>query len=548
MKGFLGLLISGLFVAAFVYYLNLKSPDVRYQLSTPITTGTDAAGTLRVVQQIEVANLGNAVAQKVQVKLKKSIGKPTVMPDSRGDTFQQFDSAGSTELIYDALRPAGRFQIVLSDAAPLSDQDIEVRHLEGIAKPALGSQSSTWSQWTSYLSLALAVLYSYLSSRKFFQELYARKVRWEPEAMLKRKKPLLLSNEDWESMLEDAAWRLGERNSGETADVSSWVVYRLLDSPRPESVAAETWDKVLPKLAKSLLSRAEGAASSAQTYGYDEDIRKLLVADKPLAMYEEPWAKLMASVGRMYVATSVMASIHGSNPSTVLRQFSETRPQNISENQWESYMDRLRSVYFEKLFYNLRLEFAPFAYLRKADLTPLSPSEAESLRQFAYQHEMRSVPDVSTATGAEQFLSGIKPDFMSERDYLRLTDIAKTTKQVAEDKRQYVALLAQLKSLIAGSSLAETADGVPTAEWANLRRIEGAVVTAAAENQVRAADLSQEEAATAKLKTKVLKQLAVINTVLGDSGVLDRIEDYEELFAPGNLSNLRRLVALRSAQ
>jgi hypothetical protein len=106
MKTFFGLLISGLVVAAFAYYLTLKSPDVRYQLSTPISVGTDALGPSRIVQQIEVANLGNAVAQKVQVKLKKSISKLTVSPDSSGDTFKEFDSAGATELIYDSLRPA----------------------------------------------------------------------------------------------------------------------------------------------------------------------------------------------------------------------------------------------------------------------------------------------------------------------------------------------------------------------------------------------------------------------------------------------------------
>jgi hypothetical protein len=367
--------------------------------------------------------------------------------------------------------------------------------------------------------------------------------------MLKRKKPLLLSNEEWESMLQDAASRLAERSSGETADVSSWVVYRLLDSPKPQNVTSDTWGKVLPKLVQSFLSRAEAATSSGHTYGSIEDIRKLLAVSKPMAMYEEPWIRLMDSVAKVYVATSIMTSIRASTTSSVFRRFAETKPPTVSENDWQYYVERLGSVYFAQIFSDLRLDSAPTDYLLMVDLSPLTTSDAASLRQFAYQKEMRSVANVTTPTGAEQFLSGGKPGFMSEHDYERLTDTANMTRQAVADKRQYTALLAQLKNLVAGSPLAGKApEGVSVGEWANVMRLEEAVVTAEGENKRCAADLARQEAETSKLKGRVLKQLEVINAFLYDPGVLDRIEDYEELFAPGNLSNLRRLAALRASK
>ncbi|HLK17735.1 MAG TPA: hypothetical protein VKT81_02230 [Bryobacteraceae bacterium] len=48
------------------------------------------------------------------------------------------------------------------------------------------------------------------------------------------------------------------------------------------------------------------------------------------------------------------------------------------------------------------------------------------------------------------------------------------------------------------------------------------------------------------IKAKVVRQLEVINDFISDPGVLDRIEEYEELFAPGNLANLKTLAAMRS--
>src|SRR5579864_6442139 len=110
-------LLTGLVILVAGYYLNLKTPDVRYQLSSPIPT--DVADPTKVVQQIEITNIGRAVARRVQIKIKKSVGKVTVFKDSQSDNYTVFDSARMTEVIYDSLRPAGRIQIGLSGGPSL---------------------------------------------------------------------------------------------------------------------------------------------------------------------------------------------------------------------------------------------------------------------------------------------------------------------------------------------------------------------------------------------------------------------------------------------
>src|SRR6476620_4196432 len=102
-------IISAVLVVLFGYYLNLKSPELAYQLSGPITVDASPPGaTPRIVQQIEIANTGNAVAQKVQVRIRKSVGMITVTKDSESDTYQQFKvPEGGTELDYESLRSTG---------------------------------------------------------------------------------------------------------------------------------------------------------------------------------------------------------------------------------------------------------------------------------------------------------------------------------------------------------------------------------------------------------------------------------------------------------
>lgn len=68
-------ILAPLVAVVLAYYLYLKKPDIRYQVSSPIPTET--AG--KVVQEIDVGNAGNAVAQKIDIKIRKPVGKLTII-------------------------------------------------------------------------------------------------------------------------------------------------------------------------------------------------------------------------------------------------------------------------------------------------------------------------------------------------------------------------------------------------------------------------------------------------------------------------------------
>jgi hypothetical protein len=340
---------------------------------------------------------------------------------------------------------------------------------------------------------------------------------------------------------------LAEKTFRETADVASWEVYKLLNSERPKQLPGGVWDKVVPVLGSGLISRMEKTASQAQAFADAAEIRKLLATPRPVGVFEEPWMRLMNRLGDAYVIAVVSRRVRRySSTSDLAKTLAEPKPDRVGDATWDDCQRWLRSLYFASLVDGLRTSTTPAEYLKSADLSRLPRSEADALKALAYHLERKKVPDVTTPSGAAQFLREAKPPFMSEEEYERLTKTAQTIKSITEDERHVSALLGQVKSLLMGRPLPSDAPtGILQDEWSDLKKTEQEIVTARRQNEQRQGELSALESETSTLKATVLRQLQIINTFISDPGVLDRIEEYEGVFAPGNLASLKELAALR---
>jgi hypothetical protein len=113
---------------------------------------------------------------------------------------------------------------------------------------------------------------------------------------------------------------------------------------------------------------------------------------------------------------------------------------------------------------------------------------------------MTGFPALSTNSCSEPFLESPKPAFMTKEDY---------------DERVKVA---------------EGIRGLHSRELEVGRREER---------------LRSQELETSALKTRILRQLEIVDALTSDPGTLDAIEDYEGTFAPRNLANLKLLGELR---
>jgi len=482
------------------WYLTQSEPVLRYQLSSPILiTGT--GGGIRNVQQLEIVNVGKAAAQPVQIRFRKQVSRPTVIKDSEADNYRQFDTAAGSELVYDSLRPSGHLKVVITGGDAMTEQDIEIRDQQGSAKGALAPQESWWKALASWWVLMMFGLYGWLSARAYRKWQIEFKARHSPQEIFRIKRPMLISEDVWGSCREQAARQLREGNYSEPADATAWEVYRLLNSPRPRRVPEDDWAKYVPQIKDALLARMEAAAAKANSSSDPGTLCKLLSTVRPIAVLDEHWRPMLKRIGDLYVSAAVAeATKSWRSAKDLLKVLAQAKPDTLDENAWAEYQGKVRSLYCARLVGSLQVEPRPASFISSADLTPLEEGVANNLKRFAYRMEMSGLPDVSTSHGASKFLTAPKPDFMSDKDYHEWAGIAGRVRDLTSREVQF---------------------------------------------HERLASLVTQESQTATLKSRVLRQLEIIEKFTADPATVDGIEDYEGAFAPRNLANLRRLAALR---
>ena len=540
----LGGLVTSVIVLLLGYYLNhLKSPDVRYQLSSPITVEAATGMPPKLVQQIEIANSGSATAQRVQVRMQKSVGTITLSKDSEGDKSEQLKiPSGGTELDYEALRAGGRIKISLVGGDPLTDGDLEVRSQDGLAKRALASENPIWSLFKVILIVSPMILYWVWLIREMVRDTFRSRCRLHPIDVLEMKKPLLLSRAQWEeSLREEAVTHAVTREAGETGDVPSWHIYRLLNTGMPEHLPGDIWAKVLPGLIEAFVSRLASVAQASDRWPNPTEIGKLLTIQKPRTVFDESWNRSRKDLGYRFCTAVVTSTISANfrNPGPI---FETAKADGLERERQEALENWLSSLYFATIVRRIQGSWQPMDAFGKEELDFLSKSDLEILKEFAYGLQMKKVLMPSSEPRATQFLADGKPAFMTDNDFDRFEGLAKAVLEANNDKRRNSAFLAEIRHLLAGDGLGSVMPPeVDPDGWARLKKMEDEIVTARNKNEQKCAELIKQENETATLKAKLLRQLDLINTFINDPAVVDRIEEYDGVFAPGNLVNLRRL-------
>lgn len=539
-------LASAVIAVLLTFYLsNLKHSDVHYQLSRPIPAEVAGTSGPTIVQQIEIANLGTAVAERLQVKIGKKIEQLTVVKDSAADKFTRFDGAQSTEVDYDALRPTGRVQIVLMGGQAISDGDLVVRDLSGPAKPALAVQTSPWSKLPYFVAIVVVLLYFYLSIRSLAKDSFVTTVRYDLPKALRRRKPFLISEDDWERSLKDGARMLALNEYNLSTDPTTWTAYKVLNAPAPEGMPHDVWDAVAGAISKGLVEKLQTESANAGFYGVVNTVRSFLIAPRPVSLPAESWQQLIRRLGQFYTTVLLQETIKWHRIENLRVGLATTKPEQVDEEAWSRYMDVLRRLYFWTLAKAVSAAADPINFLNGSNLSILSSEDRDNLNWLAYYRQMAKLPDVTTTSGARTFSSMLKPAFMSDEDYVRLSQRAGAVLKASESEKRSIALLHNIGQILGGATLStERPEVIPLDDWKNLKELELRIVMARRDLELREKVLNQEQSETARLKDTVLGQLKILHAFINDPDVVNRIEQYEGVFAPGNLATLKRLAEM----
>lgn len=540
MKTFFSSLFIVLIGIAVTLYVNRKSPELRYQLSSPIPIGGTEP---KNVQQLEIANVGNAIAQKVQIQVRKKIVDLQVIKDSEADTYKQFARGDGVELVYDSLPPGRTVKVIFTLAATtLEAADVTIRHQEGEARPALSSAATPWYTIILYLFLLISgTFYLWSSFRNSMLDLLAARSRYSALDVLKKSQPIYIKNDEWKTIRSEAASHAFDKPPS-YGELTEWNGYRFLNSDRPSYLTEDEWQE-LTKVLRSWMDEAVNARlNQAQRLHDTEAIRLLFQVKRPLAVPESFWLDVQKHRSDAYVKTS-LDKVLLCDRSNLSKALKEQRPIEVSENDWNAYITKVRMLYLVEVIAADKTE-SPFTI---EDGGPaVEDLQTYRVRRALHRMRMATIPEVNTLGGAQTFLESARPVWMDGSDYDRLKMQAEQTLALERDRKCYRGYQRILDAILMGGAFPqEKPEEVPEADWKRLSEINDAVITTARANLKEAQELSAKETELAAQRSRVLRQLAVIDTFLKDPTVLDRLEDYEDVFAPGNFANLRELAAQR---
>jgi hypothetical protein len=539
MKTLLTYLILPIIVIVFGFYYTREKADIRYTLSEKIPIKITSGTPMQSIQQLEVKNVGKSEAKQIQLVVKGKIVSYDLLKYSKADSVKEFSSEGLTEIVYPDLPPQGSFKLLITAVNDgIGKESIAINHSQGKGSEAFSQDTSS----SSLIAIGLALIYGLMivwGFRSVMTDSLESKAGYDSDSVLKRKrKPLYVDTTRWRSIrkraIESKISRDRERMGRDIQHSQSYV---LLNIDRPDYLNEEEWISLIAKASESLSAMISAASMESYSAGQVSD---LLNIQRPRHFQDENWDKLTKKVGGILVL--MLKKEYFWKEEELLKAIKQRKPDQVPEDAWSDYLKFVEQEYFRILSQTLEIKAnskeAPIRYLEGQNLQAISHEKAEVLRNRAYDLQLRKLSNIVRLKDAEDFLKLDKPSWIMQSDYEFLLERAKNIVNLDVQTRRYNSLAQAFESILNGHPLSPSRpDSLIEDEWYKVTKIEA---------EIRSCKLEREQLATDQntvrtLKTKIESQLYVIHNLLGDPGSIDRIEDYNNPFSPGNFKNLKTL-------
>ena len=519
-----------------VYYVSMEKPDIIYAITEPITIQEDD---LKIdLQQLEVKNVGKTEAKKIRVLIKIPIISYELFKYSKADVVDVFKSTDSIELVYPELPSQGSFKLITKSKFRISKELLDISHKGGVAKNALEKRGFSLQEIIFYGIILFYLILTTYGLKSTFIESWESKSSYSYDEILKRtRRPFYINTAKWDSIRKKALASMVNKSTRENLGG-----LKFLSSDKPRYLSDEEWELFLKEVADSFRNRVSSMATEA--WGSLEVIKLLKIA-KPIHFLEEEWIKLREKISKSYMSLK-KAELH--RYSEVLDALKSPKPEGLSAEFWEELQEFSRKEFITKILQDIEWKDNPIKYIEELPLDLLKPKEKEDLWKKAYALQVKSLPDVINPEAARKFLNSQKPEWMTTPDYEKVASLAKKAVELDNLIDKYNGLFSILNSIL---NLIPIHDQKPTTisdeDWEILNKMDRELRVQRQENQRKELELHKEKENVMGLKEKVERQLSIIHIFLADPSVLDRIEEYSNVFAPGNLENLKKLAKLMKA-
>ena len=496
--GALSLALVPIFVT---YWLNRSKPDVRYTLSEPIPVSFLGATTFENVQQLEVRNVGNAEAERIVVKIEGQLTSYEIEKHISSDVVEVFDQQQPVEFIYPELPPQGGFKLVFKSPDTVDKNNVRVMHSRGNATEALSAEKEFSNLVATGISVAILVGYlliiAYMVGTSLRDSWKLRATHKHPDQVLSLRKPWYIPETTWRNLHVDVIKRRLEAHySVYGEDLENSAAYTFLRAKKPDHLDDADWSEIII-LAVGRLSKICSEMVSSHS---ESNVMAFLRSERPKHYPADKWDDLEKRANERFASLRKQVLFTSER---VLRALEEEKPEEVSGASWSELTKYLQDQYYEMILQNLRMSDSPLDLLAQRDLRVLDEKRREDLKQWAF------------------------------------------------GKVKYNELVRLLRSLLGKEGIGtEKPDPLSNWEWEQLKELEDRVAVLREveamkkEIQRESSGLATERSEVSLLRQKIERQLDIVNSLLDDPTVIDRIESYDDTFAPGNLDNLRKVAQI----
>lgn len=532
------------------YHLNRSQPDVRYTLSEgiPVSFLGTGSGTYESIQQLEVRNIGNARAERVVVKIEGQMTSYEIVKHVASDVVEIFDQQQPIEIIYPGLPPQAGFKLIFKSPVGIEYSDLSITHSAGAAKEAL---SQTSVDTTVIILLGIyAVLFggwAFLSAKDSIKssfDLWKTKAASNNlEKVLNLPRPWYVAEAKWKTAHADVFRRKVKDDYLYTREIADSTAYRILCAEKPDHIDSSDWNEVVA-LAVDRLEK--GCSELARGY-MESHVMRLLRLEKPKYFPQDKWDDLSERANQNFVALRKQTFL---KLDSLLQALREEKPAELCERSWFEIITNLQGQYYEVLMGELQTSDAPLDVLSKHDVSVLDEKRRHELEQWVFTRaRYEKLIGLFDSLVDEHSLGTDKPALVSDWEWFRLKRFEEKVAELASDTEKTRALMQLLDGLLLDRKIIGTdkPDLLTDREWEKLKKFEeqmeivSDVECRAKEIQVESSRIAAEKDEVCFLKERVERQLNIIHDLLSDPSRIDRIESYDDTFAPGNLENLRRV-------
>jgi len=515
--------------------------DVRFSLSSPISTKMLNTSEPSSIQEIAVKNIGLVAAKEVVLTCENGILGYEIYRSVETDKIQEYFKDGRLEVRYLDLRPSEDFKVVVKARIPLFGSSIGLKHSQGVGKDIFAKSNPFAGIFSGSV---IFILYMFGWGWFMWKDNpLERNAKYNPKRILTSSKPWHLGKQKWNEFVSTAI------DSYFSDHISRPSISKLSELYENRGYKYLKGDSELMELSSEQMEQAERAASKifksavleAMKFSSGKDEASKIL-DFIISFDKNEYSPIRITASSAWIdrMLSNFKYIRNISINEIIVCMIE-KPDGVTPDHWEEYIKELERIIYNNIDYWIHTD-NNFMSLPDDDLfITLSADLRQKIIKYIYNDKISKVTRAfHSEKDALEFLENYDLNWMNESDREKYVKNAENLVSVYKDKRTYEKLMAILSNLLKRGTFTVDYSEIPGDLVEPIRRLEADTTLAREEISIKAKELEETKVFVQEARIKVERQLEIIGIVLrGDQEAFSAIEYPEEIFGQINVERLR---------